>query len=64
MSTDFRALHDKASGRSQVFPLSGATVYQHVMHSGEVSHSKDPGEGCVLEVVRVGMGVGPQCISM
>ena len=42
----------------------GATVYQHVMHSGEVSHSKDPGEGCVLEVVRVGMGVGPQCISM
>ena len=33
----------QASSRSQVFPLSGASVYEHVSRSGEVTHAKDPG---------------------
>ena len=29
--------------QSQVFPLSGASVYEHVSASGEVTFARDPG---------------------
>lgn len=30
--------------RSQVFPLNGATVYEHVSRAGEVTYPRDPGK--------------------
>ena len=29
--------------RSQIFPLCGASVYEHVSRSGEVTYARDPG---------------------
>lgn len=34
--------------RSQIFPLCGASVYEHVSRSGEVTYARDPGTGYLL----------------
>ena len=35
--------HTQIKSRSQIFPLCGASVYEHVSRTGEVTYARDPG---------------------
>ena len=46
-----------------MFPLNGATVYEHVSHSGEVIQSKDSGMKVYVSVCVLARGVC-MCVSV